>query len=128
MIRLKISGSRQAVTLIFNMMFTNPLRKFLKVSVLIKRINCSTTEHLKVSFSRMLSSIHCHLLILFGQRSHLPKNIYNFTIRYFNNSLPTRKNIARWGLSLSPDCSFCLNPESLLHIVAGCQQYLDRFT
>ena len=23
---------------------------------------------------------------------------------------------------------FCLNPESLLHVVAGCQQYLDRFT
>ena len=31
-------------------------------------------------------------------------------------------------VSQSPDCSFCLNPESLLHVVAGCQQYLDRFT
>ena len=36
--------------------------------------------------------------------------------------------MARWGLSQSPDCSFCLNPESLLHVVAGCQHYLDRFT
>ena len=36
--------------------------------------------------------------------------------------------MARWGLSQSPDCSFCLNPESLLHVVASCQQYLDRFT
>ena len=36
--------------------------------------------------------------------------------------------MARWGLSQSPDCSFCLNPESLLHIVAGCQQYLNHFT
>ena len=36
--------------------------------------------------------------------------------------------MARWGLSQSPDCSFCRNPESLLHVVAGCQQYLDRFT
>ena len=61
-------------------------------------------------------------------QSHLPKNIYNFTICYINNSLPTRKNMARWGLSQSPDCSFCLNPESLLLVVAGCQQYLDRFT
>ena len=61
-------------------------------------------------------------------QSHLPKNIYNFTIRYINNSLPTRKNMARWGLSQSPACSFCLNPESLLHVVAACQQYLDRFT
>ena len=36
--------------------------------------------------------------------------------------------MARWGLSQSPDCSFCLNPESLLHVVAGCQKYLDPFT
>ena len=36
--------------------------------------------------------------------------------------------MARWGLSQSPDCSFCLNPESILHVVAGCQQYLDGFT
>ena len=36
--------------------------------------------------------------------------------------------MARWGLSQSPDCSFCLNPKSLLRIVAGCQHYLDRFT
>ena len=36
--------------------------------------------------------------------------------------------MARWGLPQSPDCSFCLNLESLLHVVAGCQQYLDRFT
>ena len=36
--------------------------------------------------------------------------------------------MARWGLSQSPDCSFSLNPESLLHVVAGCQQYLDRLT
>ena len=38
------------------------------------------------------------------------------------------KNMARWGLSQSPDCSFCLNPESLFHVVGVCQQYLDRFT
>ena len=33
--------------------------------------------------------------------------------------------MVRWGLSQSPDC---LNPESLLHIVAGCQLYLNSFT
>ena len=38
------------------------------------------------------------------------------------------KNMARWGLSQSPDCSFCLNPESLFHVVGVCQQHLDRFT
>ncbi|CAB4007496.1 Hypothetical predicted protein [Paramuricea clavata] len=61
-------------------------------------------------------------------QSKLPKTIYNFTIRYINNSLPTRKNLSRWGLSSSSECSFCLGPESLLHVVAGCRCYLDRFT
>ena len=36
--------------------------------------------------------------------------------------------MARWELSKSPDCSFCLNPKLLLRIVAGCQHYLNRFT
>ena len=61
-------------------------------------------------------------------QSKLPKNIFNFTIRYINNTLPTRKNLSRWGISSSSDCSFCLHPESLLHVVAGCQHYLERFT
>ena len=61
-------------------------------------------------------------------QSKLPKNIYNFTIRYINNSLPTRKNLRRWGVCSQSECSFCLSPESLLHVVAGCQSYLDRFT
>ena len=61
-------------------------------------------------------------------QSNLPKNIYNFTIRYINNSLPTRKNLTKWGILSNSDCSFCLNPETLLHLVAGCQAYLPRFT
>ena len=61
-------------------------------------------------------------------QSKLPKNIFNFTIRYINNTLPTRKNLVRWGLSSSTECSFCLNPESLLHVVAGCNSYLNRFS
>ena len=40
---LKDFWNCQAVTLIFNMVCTNPLRKFLKISALIKRINCNTT-------------------------------------------------------------------------------------
>ena len=71
------------------------------------------------------------LLLLFiwpACQSKLPKNIFNFTICYINNSLPTHKNLQRWGLSSSSECSFCINPESLLHVVAGCSSYLDRFT
>jgi len=59
-------------------------------------------------------------------QSKLPKNIFNFTIRYINNTLPTRNNLSKWGISSNSDCSFCLQP--LLHVVAGCQKYLDRFT
>ena len=76
----------------------------------------------------MLSSVHCQLLILFGQRPSLIYSRRFFTIRYIHNSLPTRKNMARWGLSQGPDCSFCLNSKSLLRIVAGSQHYLNRFT
>ncbi|CAB3985277.1 Hypothetical predicted protein [Paramuricea clavata] len=61
-------------------------------------------------------------------QSNLPKNIFNFTVRYINNSLPTRQNLARWGLSPTSDCSRCLAPETLLHVIAGCQSYLERFT
>ena len=63
-------------------------------------------------------------------QSKLPANIFNFTIKYLNNTLATRKNLYLWGLSNTSDCSFCLQPESLLHIVAGCKVYLDqgRFT
>ena len=61
-------------------------------------------------------------------QSKLPQNIYNFSIRYINNSLPTRKNLSKWGISSNSECTFCLNPESRLHVVAGCQSYLERFT
>ena len=57
---------------------------------------------------------------------NLPKNIFNFTIRYVNNSLPTRKNLANWGVSPTSDCSFCLLPEALLHVCSGCKAYLEQ--
>ena len=31
-----------------------------------------------------------------------------------------------WKLAITPDCSFCLQSESLLHVVAGCKSYLDQ--
>ena len=63
-------------------------------------------------------------------QGHLAKNIFNFTIKYMNNTLPTKINLCKWGLSSTSDCSFCLKPESLLHVVAGCSTYLNdgRFT
>ena len=55
---------------------------------------------------------------------------FYFTVCYINNSLPTPKNMKRWGLSSSADCSFCFSPETLLHVISGCKEYLNegRFT
>ena len=61
-------------------------------------------------------------------QSSLPKNIFSFRIRYINNSLPTGQNLFRWSLSPTSDCRNCLQCETLLHVVAGCMSYLDRFT
>ena len=69
-----------------------------------------------LAFNSLWSSVH----------SKLPKNIFNFSLRYINNSLPTRKNLVKWGLSSSADCSFCFCSESLLHVISGCKTYLDE--
>ena len=58
-------------------------------------------------------------------QSNLPKNIFNFTVKYINNTLPHCKNLTRVLLT-TPDFSFCLMSESLLNIVAGCQFYLQQ--
>ena len=73
-----------------------------------------------LSFNSLWSSV----------QSRLPKNIFNFTVRYINNSLPTRKSLVKWGLSSSVDCSFCCSPEALMHTISGCKEYLNegRFT
>ena len=59
-------------------------------------------------------------------QSKLPKNIFNFSIRYLSNTLANRVNLYKWKLSQSSDCSFCLCPESLLHAVSGCKSYLEE--
>ena len=59
-------------------------------------------------------------------QSKLPNNIFNFTIRYLNNTLATRNNLQKWNLSQSSDCSFFLKSETLLHVVAGCKTYLKE--
>ena len=58
-------------------------------------------------------------------QSKLLKNIFNFSIRYLNNTLASLVNLYKWKPSQSSDCSFCLCPESLLHVVSGCKSYLD---
>ena len=63
-------------------------------------------------------------------QQNMPKNIFNFMIKYVNNTLATRKNLFKWSLSDSPSCSFCLHPETLQHVVSSCRSYLEdgRYT
>ena len=48
---------------------------------------------------------------------NMPKNIYNFTMRYMNNTLPTMKNIKMWKKLSSSDCKFCQQVQTLGHVV-----------
>ena len=104
----------------------------------LKMIRHEHTEKLKVQLPSqgfIISFLLDHSLTTLNSlwssvQSKLPKNIFNFTVRYRNNTLANSTNLHKWKLSRSPDCSFCLHPESLLHIVAGCKSYLEdgRYT
>ena len=59
-------------------------------------------------------------------QSILPTNIFNFSVKYTNNTLPTQVNLHKWGLSSSSDCSFSLVQESLLNVVSNCEVYLQQ--
>ena len=56
----------------------------------------------------------------------LPKNIYNFTIRYLNNTLPNMSNMFMWGHSGNKACQLCHHNQTLGHVVAGCKSSLDQ--
>ena len=51
---------------------------------------------------------------------NLPENIYNFTLRYMNNTLPTMKNMKMWEKLYSSDCKFCQQTQTLGNVVGGC--------
>ena len=56
----------------------------------------------------------------------MPKNTFNFSLKYLNNTLATRKNLCKWSILQSSACSFCLQAESLQHVVSSCNSYLDE--
>ncbi len=125
------SGNQPTNMLIYNMTFTIQQRTSLK-DFRSGRQEDKLQNHL-LSQGSFFSHVTTFSLSQFNTlwsaaQSKLPKNIFNFTIRYINNTLPTRKNLAKWSLASSPECSFCLCPETLLHVVAGCQSHLVRFT
>ena len=56
--------------------------------------------------------------------SKLQKNIYNFSIRYVNNSLENASNMHKWGKTTSSLCLHCNKNQTLGHVVAGCETSL----
>ena len=56
----------------------------------------------------------------------MPKNIFNFSLKYLTNTLATRRNLFKWSTGQSSACSFCLQSETLQHIVSSCKLYLDQ--
>ena len=86
---------------------------------------------MKFKKEKSLLFVICHSLnvtkcIWTSVQSKMPKNIFNFTIRYLNNSLSTRSNFKMWNFIQSSDYSFCRLPEALLYVVAGWKSYLEE--
>ena len=46
-------------------------------------------------------------------QKNMPRNIFNFTIKYLNNTLATRENLCKWSLSSTAACPFCFQSETL---------------
>ena len=56
----------------------------------------------------------------------MPRNIFNFCIRYLNNTLATNKNMSTWKKSASAQCSVCNAPQTLGHVIGGCAAHLNE--
>ena len=68
------------------------------------------------------------IIIIIYMRSFKKKKkiIIIIIIIIFNNTLPTRKNLCKWSISQSSACSFCLQSETLQHVVSSCNCYLKN--
>ena len=56
----------------------------------------------------------------------MPKNIFNFSLKYLTNTLATRKNLFKWSIGQSSACSFCLQSETLQNVVSSYKSYPDQ--
>ena len=57
----------------------------------------------------------------FSVQKVLPKNIFNFIVRYFNNTLATKSNMQKWGKALTKICDYCSEVQAVNHVVAVCK-------
>ncbi|MDW0252356.1 MAG: reverse transcriptase domain-containing protein [Nitrososphaeraceae archaeon] len=56
--------------------------------------------------------------------------IHNFAIKAFKQTLPTAKNLSRWGKAVSPLCPLCNLEQTNKHVLSNCSSTvaLDRYT
>ena len=75
----------------------------------------------------LVSNIQPKFIRLWSDVHHsMPKNIFNFAIRFLNNTLANRSNMVLWGQTDDSRCTFCKEHETLSHVIAGCKEYLDQ--
>ena len=60
----------------------------------------------------------------FSALDSLPEKVYNFCIRYMNNTLATNKNLLLWKKKHTSKCFACGNEQTLGHVVGGCNIHL----
>ena len=64
-----------------------------------------------------------------AQLHNIPEARLKFLLNSIQLSLPTPSNLRLWGKSTSGRCVLCgQSNATLLHILAGCVQALDRYT
>ena len=56
--------------------------------------------------------------------SHLPRNIFSFTICYLNNTLANGTNAIKWGINNCSTCTFCDQQQNLGHVIVECKTAL----
>ena len=78
-------------------------------------------------FNFLVSNIQPKFIRLWSDVHHsMPKNIFNFAIRFLNNTLANRSNMVSWGQTDDSRCTSCKEHETLSHVIAGCKEYLEQ--
>ena len=99
--------------------------------MLYKKDNEMRITHELKSQGFIVTSILTHassrkLILWSTDQQNMPQNIFNFSIKYLNNTLATRKNLTKWAIYHSSACFFRLKTETLQHIVSSCTTYLEE--
>ena len=97
----------------------------------IQKYNEARISHELKSQRFIISSILSHASqkirsLWSAVQQHMPKNMFNFTIKFLNNTLATRKSLSKWAISQSSACSFYLKAETLQHVFSSCSVNLEE--